>query len=108
MQGLFFLVIGVFVELFTCLLLRRFDSEAGEAGELEARELGTSTRGITVRREKRGETTSPILSPSLHPLRAHPFRSERDVWERGRLFTVMIWLSFFWVAMYSKKETGNL
>ena len=28
--------------------------------------------------------TSRILSPSLHPLRAHPFRSERDVWERGR------------------------
>ena len=24
------------------------------------------------------------------------------------LFTVMIWLCFFWVAMYSKKETGNL
>ena len=24
------------------------------------------------------------------------------------LFTVMICLSFFWVAMYSKKETGNL
>ena len=24
------------------------------------------------------------------------------------LFIVMIWLSFFGVAMYSKKETGNL
>ena len=24
------------------------------------------------------------------------------------LFTVMVRLSFFWVAMYSKKETGNL
>ena len=36
----------------------------------------------------RGDTPSRIFSPSLPPLRAHHFRSERDVWERGRLDTL--------------------
>ena len=61
----------------------RFGRKEGEASELEARETGDEQRGITGRRKKRGDTTSRILSPSLPPLRARHFRSERGVWERG-------------------------
>ena len=52
----------------SCLLLRRFDSEALSKWSGRARSTRNWAR----------------LSPSLPPLRAHPFRSERDVWERGR------------------------
>ena len=50
----------------------QFSPKAGEAGELEAGETGDE------------HPRDRILSPSLPPLRAHHFRSERDVWERGR------------------------
>ena len=47
--------------------------KASEAGELEARETGDE------------HARDRIFSPSLPPLRAHHFCSERDVWERGRI-----------------------
>ena len=44
--------------------------------------------------------TSRILSPSLPPLRAHPFRSERDVWERGRIEMILpIWSLWIFLTM---------
>ena len=56
-------------------------NKAGE-GELEAQETGDKhARDHGKEKEERRN----ILSPSLLPLRAHHFRSERDVWERGRL-----------------------
>ena len=44
--------------------------------------------------------TSRFLSPSLPPLRAHPFRSERDVWERGRSWDEYddLWLCVGWMT----------
>ena len=72
-------------------LLRRFDSEAGEAGELEARETGDEHKRDHGKEKEERRNASRILSPSLHPLRAHPFGSDRDVWERARSEPILKW-----------------
>ena len=40
-------------------------------------------------RRARSKRNWGLLSPSLPPLRAHPFRSERDVWERGSYHQIL-------------------
>ena len=71
-RGLAFLVLSQ-----SWLLLKRFDSSRKQASS-KYEKLGTSTRRIKGRRKKRGDTPSLFLSPSLPPLRAHHFRSERE------------------------------
>ena len=66
----------------TCLLLRRFDSVAKKVKQRETGDEHARDHG------KEKEERRNILSPSLPPLRAHHFRSERDVWERGRAATL--------------------